>query len=432
MALSLQRMLKFTMWPSEGGQKAETSNAAMRALITGYQESAWRFSGLGGRYDAGSWMSGLYVPPADFEQARSVELEVLGHQFEPPIVSRDPITGPLQEKFSPPFILVAWNSIVKRARAPITAELGRTMFFATAPTNQLYPSLLRPHGFDLHVVIFDALFPTYFRGLIPSVLNVLYDPSADTDPMRQWVPKWDPCFKFERDAEAILKNHPDQYGSIAVLLHRALQTQIPGQSVVGSWKQSYKELALSLTILNDCYAYMFAHELGHLHHGHLKDGRFPSAIGLQDEGAARKEFDADYYAFSLLTGSGPSEIQLRSYVNVSILFHIMSFIYRSIHYAQYGLDYGHLKPETLMQIYFSQEARFYPHPLTRLHSLRVHARHFGEMVPSGLDAWDSKIDSFFEQLWKPVLLYLRELGPAVSDVWSDITQLNAAAHQMHS
>jgi hypothetical protein len=219
------------------------------------------------------------------------------------------------------------------AIAPITPRLGRNLFFATAPTNQLYPSILKAHGLDCYVAIFDAFFTLYFRGIVASVLNVLYDASADPDPARQWLPNWDPCFRFERSAPAIQQDHPDQYGSIAVLLHRALQTQIPGQVVVTSWEQSYKELALSLTVLNDYYAYMFAHELGHLHHGHLKDDRFPSAIGLQDEGAAQKESDADYHAFALLTGSGRKEVQLRTYVNVSILFHIkaIDLLIRSLH-----------------------------------------------------------------------------------------------------
>jgi hypothetical protein len=422
-------MLKFAMWPStEGSHQAGAGSASMRALITGYQESAWRFSGLGGRDDDSFWMSGLYVPTADFEQARSVELQVLGYQFEPPIVSTGPITGPLQEKMSPPFILAAWNSIQKRARTPLRQKIGRTLFFATAPTNQLYPAILKARGLDRYVVVFDALFTMYFRGIVASVINVLYDASADADPMRQWMPKWSPCFKFERSALSIQVDHPDRYGSIAVLLYSALQVQLPAQILVKAREQSYKELSLTLTILNDCYAFMFAHELGHLENGHLKDDRYPSAIGLKDEGALRKELDADGHAFELLIGPVSSDEQLRTYVNVSILFHIMAFLYRAIHYAEHGVDYGALPPDALKRIYFSEDARLYPHPLARLQRLRVLSRSHSQSAPSGLDEWDSKIDEFFEQLWKPVLLYLRELEPTVSDVWSDVTKLNALAH----
>jgi hypothetical protein len=204
--------------------------------------------------------------------------------------------------------------------------------------------------------------------------------------------------------------------------------QLPAQILVKAREQSYKELSLTLTILNDCYAFMFAHELGHLENGHLKDDRYPSAIGLKDEGALRKELDADGHAFELLIGPVSSDEQLRTYVNVSILFHIMAFLYRAIHYAEHGVDYGALPLDALKRIYFSEDARLYPHPLARLQRLRVLSRSHSQNAPSGLDEWDSKIDEFFEQLWKPVLLYLRELEPTVSDVWSDVTKLNALAH----
>jgi len=66
--------------------------------------------------------------------------------------------------------------------------------------------------------------------------------------------------------------------------------------------------------------------------------------------------------------------------------------------------------------------------LTRLFSLREAVRNRATTLPGNIDTWDQDIDTFFENLWKPVYIQLMGADRRVAEQWHYIIRLHQRAY----
>jgi hypothetical protein len=189
-----------------------------------------------------------------------------------------------------------------------------------------------------------------------------------------------------------------------------------------------KKDVLIATFISDLYLYLLAHEIGHVHCRHFDDEAVRTEAAVTGENVAIEEREADIYAFALVAKAlGQETGNFRLYINASLIFHTMAFLYRTLHYLHFRRDCGHLPPEVQRDIQFPP-SNYYPHPRARLFSLRRDIRDKASVIPPGLDQWDGKIDEFFENLWKPTCIKLTGVTHPVGAMWHGELALHKQAY----
>jgi hypothetical protein len=182
-------------------------------------------------------------------------------------------------------------------------------------------------------------------------------------------------------------------------------------------------------LIDDLFTYIIGHELAHIKAGDLdRDPVEPDQATLVHDTNALRERYADLHGFALLANTIPhAEGNFRIYIHTSIVFHTIAFLYRAVHALYFRRDYGHLPPPVMRDLYFPPGS-VYPHPLTRLFSLREAVRNRATTLPGNIDTWDQDIDTFFENLWKPVYIQLMGADRRVAEQWHYIIRLHQRAY----
>lgn len=402
---------------------------ALDALVRSLQKEAWRLSEIEDRLeDQGFPFSGRFDPPAEIEEAIARLLVLTGTAVGRPIIRCDLLTTVYQEKLSPPIFYNAWFRLEEAQAIPATLRLGEEIFLASAPTGLLYPVTYREAVSHKLAIVFDANLLLFARIFLTSVVKICAATQADTAPGDGFWIKWGENFTVDRTLAQILKAE-DATRNIATLLLNTVHKSLPYSDNLDRLDPSPKEELLLALLIDDLFTYMIGHEVAHIKAGHL--ARHPGAsdgAGLGHDTNATRERLADLHGFGLLANTIPQAAgNFRVYIHTAIVFHMMAFLYRSVHALHFRRDYGNLPPQVMSTLYFPPD-HLYPHPLTRLFSLRNEVRAQASTLREDINAWDHSIDTFFENLWKPVYLQLLGAKQPVASQWRYIVDLHQIAY----
>lgn len=406
----------------------------IKALIQGLQKGAWKSAGIVDRlHDPDFPYSGYFDPPEELANTIAKALMLSGNAVAMPIVTADVLTTAYQEKLSLPFIYAAWGRLQETGLLPKDIVIGERVFIASAPNAKLYPEIHVEKISKLFAIVFDANMLLFFWAFLASIarLTVRTRPNPNGKFMSHL--RWGDNVDFHMGLSEIME-HVDVTKSLAQLVFRFLMDGIPHSDAaqLGTLEADVDQQAFVATMVDDLYVYLLAHELGHIHWDHF-DGekRDPTSRAA---GAAGEEYEADIYAFSLLVNATPSGGgNMRSYIHISVFYHAMAYIYRAVHHIHFQNDYGALPRELMKRIYFPS-ADIYPHPLTRLLQFRREVRDKAQTVPSSIDAWDQKIDNFFENLWKPICIELMgniQRDRHIPGIWDYIITHHKIAYEQY-
>jgi hypothetical protein len=412
----------------EPQNKAISAHAPIDLLIQGLQERSWRANAIDDRLaDPTFPYSGLFNPPKQIEEDIAYALALAGLVVGRPIVSPQPLTTPYQEKLSPPFVYAAWYRLENVSTFPNNLALGKDVFIATAPTGKIYPVTYSEAISRHFAIVFDANLLLFYRIVLTSIARICFCPDSD----RQWKDpagvKWGRNFRMDKSLEEILQR-TDDYTNIASLMLNIVVQLLPYSENFHQFEPEIKQQILISMLIDDLYTYVLAHEIGHIILGHFSEKKRTEEPTTKGPDIGDEERAADIYGFAMLANTIDEEAgNFRVYINTSIVFHVMAFVYRSVHLIHFHQDYEHLPPQVLTDMYFPP-TDYYPHPLARLFALRREVRDKARSVPADIDWWDKTIDSFFENLWKPVCLRMAPTEMKVSPMWNDVVDVHLQAY----
>jgi hypothetical protein len=432
MAISLNEILRAVLGRriTLGVRSTTTSEARVGAMVHGVQERSWRLAGLLDRTKDPTFpFSGLFTPPAAIEEMIARSLMLSGLAVNRPIVTAQPITDEFQEKLSLPFVYAAWGRLEATGNLPSNLTLGANAFLASAPTGKIYPATIPETISGTYAFVFDASLLLFYRIFLTSMARVCLLQKVGAEGNDASGIKWGRDYTLDRTLDDILAYDLETTNIASLLLNISVRA-IPFSENFSQLILNARDEMLIATLVDDLYTYLLAHEVGHVTLGHFKaEGQRaePTTLG---HNIGIEEREADVYAFAVIANTiSLSDGNFRVYINTSIIFCVMGFIYRAVHLLYFRRDYGHLSPQVQYRIHFPPN-HYYPYPSTRLFWLRREIRARASTLPTEIGKWDEQVDAFFENLWKPVCLKLMSARVQVAPLWNDIVHVHQQAYEV--
>lgn len=389
----------------------------MEVLIHHLQRKAWDHPSLIGRlYDPTFPYSGIFDPPREIEEAIARSLMLAGNVVGRPIITKESIVDEYQEKISPPYVYTAWGYLEASGQVPGDLQIGKNVYLATVPNGQIYPELFFDDVSKAYLIVFDADLLSFFTIFSHGLTEICFkDVGTDgrTWPQALSIPLH----------EILKQDKPTRL--IASLLYNVLVGGTATTTESLPPPDISQEVVTANLIIN-LYKYLIAHELGHIKLGHFSRDNHPGILKREEVDIQRREEHADIFAFAATCNStGDPEIL---YSHMLVIYHAMALLYRSAHFLRFQQDYGHVSHQLLHEIYFGTPDR-YPHPQKRLMTLRSEIRDKATGVCKEYDKIDELADTFFENLWKPVLLNMHGGTQQLSEKWVDIVSHHERAYE---
>jgi hypothetical protein len=338
---------------SEAQKKGETPNVAIDLLIQSLQERSWKANAIEGRLlDRSFPYSGHFDPPKQVEEDIAHALIFAGLAVGRPIVSSHLLTTAYQEKLSPPFIYAAWNRLEKGGTLSKNIVLGGNVFIATAPTGKIYPVTYSEAISGHFAIVFDANLLLFYKIFLTSIARLCFCPTADQEWNEPGGVKWGRNFRIDKPLSEILQYQDDSTNIASLMLNVVVQL-LPFSETFHQFKSDTAQQILISMLIDDLYTYLLSHEIGHISLGHFTKAKRAEEPTTKGVGIGDEERAADLYAFSMLANTIDEKAgNFRVYIDTSIVFHIMAFIYRSVHLIHFEQDYGQLPAEVQTDMYF--------------------------------------------------------------------------------
>lgn len=417
MAFSFDRFFASLRFPRSSGGEEKT---AIELLVKDLQTEAWDEDSLKGRLRDPSFpYSGMFDPPKEIEEAIARSLMFSGVAVGRPIVRREPLVDEYQEKLSPPFIYAAWDSLESSGQIPEGLSIGENVFVATAPNGKIYPEVYYFKNTQTYLIMFDSDMLTFYQCCATVIARICFNGVGNNS--RSWSDA------LTVPLAEILQKDGDATRFLASLIFNVLVAGAATPTEPMPILDKPQEVVAG-KLIGDLYGYMLAHELGHIRIGHFDHERRPGVFETNESDVHKREVEADVFAYAALCNCGGERGNL--YPNVSVIFRFMTYLYRCAHFLRFGRDYGHLEPHLRLQIYLGSRSE-YPHPDTRLMYLRKELRANATKVEAGFDELDRRVDTFFENLWKPVILNLISASHSMSRKWLHLVEHHEAAYQRY-
>lgn len=420
-------------------QNSENKNTPLNGIkifIEHIQLDAWKSSGMEFRLKDPTYpYSGLFDPPPEIEDVMATTIQLAGMVIPRPVITSAPITSIYQEKICYPFVNTAWSKLLNNIKMDIDFNLGEKIHFATVLTGKVYPSIFHDSISDEYAIIFDAnilLFHIFSFGVLSSICKIPKQAKHTSNGYLGDKSLWFGDYTFERSLSE-LKNYKNEISLLSKILKNLVvhNQPIPGDQF------DYSILEPNLLVahlIDDLFVYLLSHELAHISGEHFQGIKGDNIPNWDKSIPWQEERWADFFGFSKLVQCNQTRGgNFSLYIHVNIFFHIMSYLYRTINFLNNKReDYGILPDDVLFKVYFPGES-FYPHPLGRLYYFRREIRSKSTELPRSIDAWDKKIDTFFDNLWRLISINLIKINEPVSSVWKEIIDLHYAAKtsQLH-
>lgn len=377
------------------------------------QLDAWKNEAFKHRLNDSTFLfSGVFDPPPEVANALFKQMLMTGRAvfWDSPLITKEPLDSIYQEKLSYPFIFSAWDRLVSFEQVPKDLSIGDNVFVATVPNGRIYPEIF---GNNLigYLIIFDSnllilmelcirILVRFFPSKIESLYSYWFESLSDYTPASKGENIY---FSDEVQLLASLLLEFLISGN-ALTLEPIMKIYRPRQDLT----QEQEEIVS--IFLDDMFTFILAHELGHIQCNHFnKAGKEINTTNKNDY--RKREFQADLHAFAALANCSRDSIS--QYYNICILFHIMNYLYRLVHFSQFGQDYGHLPEKLQAEIILGAKDQ-YPHPAYRLFSLRESIAYSARKeLPEKIDIEkiNRGLDFFFFDIWRGVLFSIIRVKP---------------------
>jgi len=339
-----------------------------------------------------------------------------GYVVYPPIIRKEPLVDEYQEKMSPPYICTALDYIEASGQVPRDLEAGKNLYLATVPNGKIFPDLFFDDVHKAYLILFDADLLPFFKIFSLALAEICF---RDVGPTGR---SWPQALSISLH-EIIKQEKPTRL--IASLLYNVL---VGGTATTPEPlpKLDRRQEAVSANLMSNLYKYLIAHELGHIKLGHFSRTNHRGIMKREEIDIHSREEQADLFAFAAICNTAEEPGIL--YCNVLVIYHAMALLYRAAHFLRFGQDYGHVCQQLLQEIYYGMPD-LYPHPLKRLMTLRKEIRTYATKVSKEYDNIDELADTFFENLWKPVLLNMLGETPPPSGKWFEVVSHHERAYE---